>query len=93
MNLETNEILKKAFRFMIRIALMQKFSSLKALSQKFSSLKALMQKFRSLKPKHWRVSSGLTDGILLFRNFSVAISGSPHVCFILVLILISIFLR
>ena len=30
---------------------------------------------------------------LLFRNFSVAISVSPDVCFILVLILISIFLR
>ena len=30
---------------------------------------------------------------LLLRNFSVAISVSPHVCFILVLILISVFLR
>ena len=29
---------------------------------------------------------GLTGGFLLFRNFSVAISVSPHVCFILVLI-------
>ena len=29
---------------------------------------------------------------LLLRNFSVAISVSPHVCFILVLILISMFL-
>ena len=35
----------------------------------------------------------LTDGFLLLRNFSVAISISPHVCFILVLILISRFLR
>ena len=31
--------------------------------------------------------------ILLFQNFSVAISVSPHVCFILVLILIYKFLR
>ena len=29
----------------------------------------------------------------LLRNFSVAISVSPHVCFILNLILISMFLR
>ena len=29
----------------------------------------------------------------MLRNFSVGISVSPHVCFILVLILISIFLR
>ena len=36
---------------------------------------------------------GLTDGFLLLQNFSVAISVSPHVCFILVLILISMFLR
>ena len=31
---------------------------------------------------------GLTGGFLLLQNFSVAISVSPHVCFILVLILI-----
>ena len=36
---------------------------------------------------------GLTGGFLLLQNFSVAISVSPHVCFILVLILISMFLR
>ena len=36
---------------------------------------------------------GLTGRFLLLRNFSVAISVSPHVCFILVLILISVFLR
>ena len=36
---------------------------------------------------------GLTGGFLLLKNFSVAISVSPHVCFILVLILISMFLR
>ena len=29
----------------------------------------------------------------MLQNFSVAISVSPHVCFILVLILISVFLR
>ena len=32
-------------------------------------------------------------GFLLLQNFCVAISVSPHVCFILVLILISMFLR
>ena len=36
---------------------------------------------------------GLTGGFLLLQNFSVAISVSLHVCFILVLILISMFLR
>ena len=36
---------------------------------------------------------GLTGGFLLLQNFSVAISASPHVCFILVLILIPMFLR
>ena len=36
---------------------------------------------------------GLTGGFLLLRNFSVAISVSAHVCFILVFILISMFLR
>ena len=36
---------------------------------------------------------GLTSGFLLLQNFSVPISVSPHVCFILVLILISVFLR
>ena len=33
---------------------------------------------------------GLTGGFLLLQNFSIAISVSPHVCFILVLILISV---
>ena len=36
---------------------------------------------------------GITGGVFLLQNFSVAISVSPHVCFILVLILISVFLR
>ena len=36
---------------------------------------------------------GLICGFPLLQNFSVAISVSPHVCFILVLILISMFLR
>ena len=36
---------------------------------------------------------GLTGGFLLLQNLSVAISVSPHVCFILVLILICMFLR
>ena len=38
------------------------------------------------------VSAGFLP-ILLLQNFSVAISVSPHVCFILDLILISMFLR
>ena len=36
---------------------------------------------------------GLTGGFLLLQNFSVAISVSPRVFFILALILISMFLR
>ena len=36
---------------------------------------------------------GLTGRFLLLRNFSVAISVSPHVCFILVLIVVSMFLK
>ena len=32
---------------------------------------------------------GITGGFLLLQNFNVAISVSTHVCFILVLILIS----
>ena len=36
---------------------------------------------------------GLTGTFLLLQNFCVAVSVSPHVCFILVLILISMFLR
>ena len=40
-----------------------------------------------------RAYRGLNGGILLLRNFSVTISVSPHVCFILVVILISMFLR
>ena len=46
---------------------------------------------------HWlsqkQTNRGLTGGVLLLRIFSVAISVSPHVCFILDLILISMFLR
>ena len=45
----------------------------------------------------WMVSMtsyrGLTGGFLLLRVFSVAISVSPRVCFILILILISVFLK
>ena len=40
-----------------------------------------------------RIYHGLTGLFLLLRNFSVAISVSPHVCFFLVLILIFMFLR
>ena len=38
-------------------------------------------------------SRGLPGGFLLLQNFSVAISVSPLVCFIIVLILISMSLR
>ena len=38
-----------------------------------------------------RAYRGLTGGFLLLRNFSVAISVSPHVWFILVLFMISMF--
>ena len=34
---------------------------------------------------------GLTGGFLLLQNFSFGISLNPHVCFILGLILISVF--
>ena len=40
-----------------------------------------------------QASCGLTGGFRLLRIFSVAISVSPHLCFILDLILISMFLR
>ena len=40
-----------------------------------------------------RAYRGLTAGLLLLRKFSVAISVSPHVCFIFFFILISMFLR
>ena len=60
------------------------------LTQKYNSvLKDLREQTR------WVcfVYRGLTGGFLLLQNFCVAISVSPHVCFILVLILISMFLR
>ena len=40
-----------------------------------------------------QVYRDLTGGFLLLRIFSVGISMSPHVCFILDLILISMFLK
>ena len=48
----------------------------------------LMRMYRSVKAYR-----GLTGGFLLLQTFSVAISVSPRVCFILVLNLISMFLR
>ena len=41
----------------------------------------------------FRAYRGLTGGFLLLQSFNVAISVSPRVCFTLVLILISMFLR
>ena len=46
--------------------------------------------FKSLSGRNWNEVDLM---ILLLQNFCVAISVSPHVCFILVLILISMFLR
>ena len=45
---------------------------------------SLVNPFRAVLGRAYR---GLTGGFLLLQNFSVAISVSPHVCFILVLIL------
>ena len=55
-------------------------------------------RYREVELKAFRVVlgwayRGLTGGFLLLQNFSVAISVSPHACFILVLILIFMFLR
>ena len=62
----------------------------KALLGKLSCMRTGRVPFRVVLGRAYR---GLTGGFLLLRNFSVAISVSPHVCFILVLILISMFLR
>ena len=35
---------------------------------------------------------GLAGGFLLLHSFGVAVSVGPHVCFVLVLILVSVFL-
>ena len=40
-----------------------------------------------------RTHTGLTGRSLLLRNFCAAISASPHVCFMLVLIFIAMILR
>ena len=42
---------------------------------------------------YWIMIGASRSGFLLLQNFSVAIFVSPHVCFILVLILISVFQR
>ena len=39
-----------------------------------------------------RACRGLTGGFLLLRNFGVAVSLGPHVCFVLVWVLVSVFL-
>ena len=49
--------------------------------------------YKQQKHSSERAYRGLNGGFLLLQNFSVAISVSPRVCFILVLILISMFLR
>ena len=55
--------------------------------------KAILITLGRSKPQFLELYRGLTGGFLLLQNFCVAISVSPHVCFILVLILISMFLR
>ena len=39
-----------------------------------------------------RACCGLAGEFLLLRGFSVAVSPGPHVCFVLVLVLVSVFL-
>ena len=65
-----------------------------SLNFKLTSLKVQLAKVAALRKTvlGWAYR-GLTGGFLWLQNFSVAISVSPHVCFILVLILISMFLR
>ena len=53
----------------------------------------IVKQFRLIRVVLGRAYRGLTGEFLLLRNFSVTISVSPHVCFISVLILISMFLR
>ena len=53
----------------------------------------IFRKYRDISGLDSRTYRGLTGGFLLLRFFSVGISVSPHVCFILDLILISMFLR
>ena len=65
---------------------------------RINRLKVTRRDVVSTVKRHFRVVlgwayRGLTGGFLLLQNFCVAISVSPHVCFILVLILISMFLR
>ena len=68
---------------------MQRFMSL-AIRKKVSEKNGYVTTFRVVLGCSYR---GLTVGFLLLQNFSVTISVSPHVCFILVLILSSMFLR
>ena len=72
-------------------------SSLRMLHGKVKMFDVIFRKMREESTRvlelMWRVLVCLTGGFLLLQNFSVAISVSPHVCFILVLILISMFLR
>ena len=56
----------------------------------FNNSVIFIQAFRVVLGRAYR---RLTGGSLLLRIFSVAISVSPRVCFILVLIIISMFLR
>ena len=56
----------------------------------FCKMKHNFANFRVVLGQAYR---GFTGGFLLLRIFSVAISVNPHVCFILDLILISMFLR
>ena len=66
------------------------FYNFKTIIDIFMKLETNIKNFRVVLGWAYR---GLTGGFLLLQNFCVAISVSPHVCFILVLILISMFLR
>ena len=59
------------------------------LSKKLLSMVNRSSRYREVEIESFRVVlrrayRGLTGGFLLLRNFSVTISVSPHVCFILV---------
>ena len=55
------------------------------LNDRFIELKSFLSR-QKYPEKLITADKGLIGGFLLLRNFSVAISVSPHVCFILVLI-------
>ena len=67
-----------------------KFNYKKRLITEYIPIFIFSVRFRVVLGQAYR---GFIDGFLLLRIFSVGISVNPHVCFILDLILISLFLR